>query len=83
MAPWLVPSDPAAVTPTLLCGPLTVPHMHTSLLVGTIHVVHMEPQVKLLLGEAVGGLHTMVDEHFGIGIVQYMAAGASLLISQS
>lgn len=32
--------------------------------------------MKLLLGEAVGGLHTMVDEHFGIGIVQYMAAGA-------
>ena len=33
-------------------------------------------QVKLLLGGAVGGLHTMVDEHFGISIVQYMAAGA-------
>jgi hypothetical protein len=32
-------------------------------------------QVKMLLGGAVGGLHTMVDEHFGISIVQYMAAG--------
>lgn len=31
--------------------------------------------MKLLLGGAVGGLHTMVDEHFGISIVQYMAAG--------
>ena len=29
----------------------------------------------MLLGGAVGGLHTMVDEHFGISIVQYMAAG--------
>lgn len=36
-------------------------------------------QVKVLLGEAVGGLHTMVDEHFGIGIVQYMAAGVPQL----
>ncbi len=33
----------------------------------------------MLLGEAVGGLHTMVDEHFGIGIVQYMAAGVPQL----
>lgn len=27
------------------------------------------------LGEAVVGLHTMTDEHFGIGVVEYMAAG--------
>ncbi|CAL8469297.1 g8838 [Coccomyxa elongata] len=32
-------------------------------------------EVQQLLGGAVGGLHTMVDEHFGISIVEYMAAG--------
>lgn len=29
-----------------------------------------------LLGGAVAGIHSMVDEHFGICIVEYMAAGA-------
>ncbi|MEW5302545.1 MAG: hypothetical protein WDW36_005320 [Sanguina aurantia] len=33
------------------------------------------PEMKALLGGAVGGLHTMVDEHFGISVVEYMAAG--------
>ncbi|CAL9190313.1 unnamed protein product [Musa hybrid cultivar] len=28
-----------------------------------------------LLGGAVAGLHSMIDEHFGISIVEYMAAG--------
>ena len=32
-------------------------------------------QVRKLLGGAVGGLHSMVDEHFGISVVEYMAAG--------
>lgn len=32
-------------------------------------------EVRQLLGGAVAGLHTMVDEHFGISIVEYMAAG--------
>ncbi len=32
-------------------------------------------EVQQLLGGAVGGLHTMLDEHFGISIVEYMAAG--------
>ena len=32
-------------------------------------------ELKRLLGEAVGGLHTMLDEHFGISVVEYMAAG--------
>ena len=32
-------------------------------------------EVRQLLGGAVGGLHTMLDEHFGISIVEYMAAG--------
>ncbi|KAL5703070.1 GDP-Man:Man3GlcNAc2-PP-dolichol alpha-1,2-mannosyltransferase [Ranunculus cassubicifolius] len=29
-----------------------------------------------LLGGAMGGLHSMTDEHFGISVVEYMAAGA-------
>uniref|UniRef100_A0A0D9Y0X3 GDP-Man:Man(3)GlcNAc(2)-PP-Dol alpha-1,2-mannosyltransferase n=1 Tax=Leersia perrieri TaxID=77586 RepID=A0A0D9Y0X3_9ORYZ len=29
-----------------------------------------------LLGGAVAGLHSMTDEHFGISVVEYMAAGA-------
>ncbi|KAF5738445.1 GDP-Man:Man(3)GlcNAc(2)-PP-Dol alpha-1 2-mannosyltransferase [Tripterygium wilfordii] len=29
-----------------------------------------------LLGGAVAGIHSMIDEHFGISVVEYMAAGA-------
>ncbi|XP_026386859.1 GDP-Man:Man(3)GlcNAc(2)-PP-Dol alpha-1,2-mannosyltransferase-like [Papaver somniferum] len=29
-----------------------------------------------LLGGAIAGIHSMVDEHFGVSIVEYMAAGA-------
>ena len=29
-----------------------------------------------LLGAAVAGIHTMTDEHFGISVVEFMAAGA-------
>ncbi|GIL65630.1 hypothetical protein Vafri_19214 [Volvox africanus] len=32
-------------------------------------------ELKAQLGGAVGGLHTMTDEHFGISVVEYMAAG--------
>ncbi|GFR48131.1 hypothetical protein Agub_g9965, partial [Astrephomene gubernaculifera] len=32
-------------------------------------------QLVSLLGGAVGGLHAMTDEHFGISVVEYMAAG--------
>ena len=32
-------------------------------------------EVQQLLGGAVAGLHTMLDEHFGISVVEYMAAG--------
>ena len=32
-------------------------------------------ELRGLLGGAVGGLHTMLDEHFGISVVEYMAAG--------
>lgn len=32
-------------------------------------------RLQKLLSEAVGGLHTMLDEHFGISVVEYMAAG--------
>ncbi|KAG2488628.1 hypothetical protein HYH03_012800 [Edaphochlamys debaryana] len=31
--------------------------------------------LRSLLGGAVGGLHSMTDEHFGISVVEYMAAG--------
>ncbi len=33
-------------------------------------------QLRSLLGSAHAGLHTMRDEHFGISVVEYMAAGA-------
>lgn len=36
-------------------------------------------EVQRWLKEAVGGLHTMLDEHFGISVVEYMAAGISCL----
>lgn len=32
-------------------------------------------ELSSLLAGAVAGLHTMLDEHFGISIVEYMAAG--------
>jgi len=32
-------------------------------------------ELTSLLAGAVGGLHTMLDEHFGISVVEYMAAG--------
>ena len=34
------------------------------------------PELMAALGDADAGLHTMVDEHFGISVVEYMAAGA-------
>lgn len=33
--------------------------------------------------KAMVGLHTMVDEHFGIGIVEYMAAGIIPVVNAS
>ena len=36
-----------------------------------------------LLGEATVGLHTMTDEHFGIAVVEYLAAGAIPLAHNS
>lgn len=44
-----------------------------SLLLRYVNVPYSE--LRFLLGGAVGGLHTMVDEHFGISVVEYMAAG--------
>jgi alpha-1,2-mannosyltransferase len=52
-----------------------------------ISELHLEDSVSLavdlpfadlqsLLGKAQVGLHTMRDEHFGIGVVEFMAAGA-------
>ena len=40
-------------------------------------------QLTSLLAGAVGGLHTMLDEHFGISIVEYMAAGKSYALKLS
>uniref|UniRef100_A0A7S3QMY8 GDP-Man:Man(3)GlcNAc(2)-PP-Dol alpha-1,2-mannosyltransferase n=1 Tax=Dunaliella tertiolecta TaxID=3047 RepID=A0A7S3QMY8_DUNTE len=39
------------------------------------HINVSYAELRELLGGAVGGLHTMVDEHFGISVVEYMAAG--------
>jgi alpha-1,2-mannosyltransferase len=40
-------------------------------------------QIKALLQEAIAGLHTMEDEHFGISIVEYMAAGVVPIVHDS
>lgn len=40
-------------------------------------------QLEGLLGEAVAGLHTMRDEHFGIGVVELMAAGVVPIVHDS
>lgn len=36
----------------------------------------MYSELVRLLGAAVAGIHSMTDEHFGISVVEYMAAGA-------
>jgi len=40
-------------------------------------------QIKDFLSQALVGIHTMVDEHFGIGVVEYMAAGVVALANNS
>ncbi|KAL0031056.1 hypothetical protein WJX77_001677 [Trebouxia sp. C0004] len=40
-------------------------------------------ELTSLLAGAVGGLHTMLDEHFGISIVEYMAAGVVPIVHDS
>ena len=35
------------------------------------------------LGEATAGLHTMWNEHFGIGVVEYMASGVIAVANNS
>uniref|UniRef100_A0A7S3U9P3 GDP-Man:Man(3)GlcNAc(2)-PP-Dol alpha-1,2-mannosyltransferase n=1 Tax=Picocystis salinarum TaxID=88271 RepID=A0A7S3U9P3_9CHLO len=47
---------------------------------GIEHHVHFSVGISYTelvehLGTAICGIHTMVDEHFGIGVVEYMAAG--------
>ena len=39
------------------------------------HVNASYEKILELLAESVAGLNTMVDEHFGISVVEYMAAG--------
>jgi hypothetical protein len=60
----------------LHCWSLVIEHF-TSCSRRHINVSHEE--LRELLAAAVGGLHAMQDEHFGISIVEYMAAGASAL----
>lgn len=40
-------------------------------------------ELRSLLGEAAAGLHTMRDEHFGIGVVELMAAGVVPIVHDS
>lgn len=40
-------------------------------------------ELHSILGAAVAGLHSMVDEHFGISVVEYMAAGAVAIAHDS
>ena len=40
------------------------------------YVTECNRDLVQLLGGAVAGLHSMTDEHFGISVVEYMAAGA-------
>lgn len=40
-------------------------------------------ELRCLLADALAGLHTMVDEHFGISVVEYMAAGTRVLHPRS
>jgi alpha-1,2-mannosyltransferase len=50
--------------------------------------VHFKPNIsyekmKIYLSKASIGLHTMWNEHFGIGIVEYMAAGVIPIVHNS
>lgn len=50
---------------------------HLSILFSSHSVLYCDNRdLVQLLGGAVAGLHSMVDEHFGISVVEYMAAGA-------
>ncbi|XP_059312216.1 GDP-Man:Man(3)GlcNAc(2)-PP-Dol alpha-1,2-mannosyltransferase isoform X3 [Lycium ferocissimum] len=43
---------------------------------GTHSYAGVSSDLVRLLGGAVAGIHSMTDEHFGISVVEYMAAGA-------
>ena len=49
---------------------------HFFCLVINRHVTECYRDLVQLLGGAIAGLHSMTDEHFGISVVEYMAAGA-------
>jgi alpha-1,2-mannosyltransferase len=40
-----------------------------------IHVNVNYDELQAWLGKAMIGIHTMRDEHFGIGVVEFLAAG--------
>ena len=40
------------------------------------YVTECNRDLVQLLGGSIAGLHSMTDEHFGISVVEYMAAGA-------
>ncbi|KAM1175415.1 hypothetical protein ACFX13_028465 [Malus domestica] len=42
----------------------------------TLVIYHIYRDLVQLLGGAITGIHSMTDEHFGISVVEYMAAGA-------
>lgn len=47
------------------------------MIISLIRVLFFRPsKLVSLLGGAAAGIHSMVDEHFGISVVEYMAAGA-------
>ena len=40
-----------------------------------VHINFARQELQEWLGKAMIGMHTMEDEHFGIGVVEFMAAG--------
>ncbi|CAN1259482.1 GDP-Man:Man(3)GlcNAc(2)-PP-Dol alpha-1,2-mannosyltransferase [Linum perenne] len=48
---------------------------HKNVMYRLVPITRSRDLIKLL-GGAVAGLHSMIDEHFGISVVEYMAAGA-------
>lgn len=62
--------------PFLLFFFLIIPFTYQLLYFWFLCLVCSNRELVQLLGGAVAGLHSMIDEHFGISVVEYMAAGA-------